>query len=54
MESILHGTFDPDPFDNDATVCEFVRALKYPNDEIPTPIEVTISTEDFRLAHQED
>jgi hypothetical protein len=49
-ESILHGTFDPDPFEDDATVHEFVRALKYPSDEIPSPIEVTISTEDLWLA----
>jgi uncharacterized NAD-dependent epimerase/dehydratase family protein len=34
-ESILHGTFDPDPYDDDATVHEFIRALKYSNDEIP-------------------
>jgi hypothetical protein len=49
-ESILHGTFDPDPFEDDATVCEFVRALKYPSDKIPSPIKAMILTEDLRLA----
>jgi hypothetical protein len=49
-ESILEGTFDPDPFDDDTIVREFVRALQYPGDEAPSPIEVIISTEDLRMA----